>query len=112
MGVIAHRPSTPVIYGTQPTADAHDLRVSGPLYSARLSVYELASEQAAATYASHCSGGDYINPQAGQAIMVDYAAPPHFYRDHELIAVYVGTDPQALSLLSSVLGSPFTEVHF
>ncbi len=39
--------------------------------------------------------------------MVEWLAPPHFYRAEQLIVVYVGDDPAGLDLLAGLLGSPF-----
>jgi hypothetical protein len=106
--LVQHHPNQPVVAGTEPTTDVHDTRVN----DAWVSVFEFASGQAAATYASHLSGGDYIDPASHRYIVIDYAASPHFYRMGTILVVYVGTDQQTLQLLTSVLGPPFTEGHF
>jgi hypothetical protein len=100
--VTRHLPGSAAIYGTQPTTDAYLLRVNGAV----IATYTFADATSAAAYATHLHGGDY------DGIIVDYAAPPHFYRSGQLIVAYVGTDGPTLQLLALVLGPPFTEGHF
>jgi hypothetical protein len=38
---------------------------------------------------------------------VDWAAPPHWYRDGKEIAVYVGTSSEVTDALTKVAGSQF-----
>jgi hypothetical protein len=106
--VVQHRPGTSVIGGMQPTVVGHEITVNGTV----VSVFEFTDDQAAAVYASHMSGGDYVDPVHHQHIIVEYAAPPHFFRKFKVIVVYLGTDTQVMQLLSSVLGPPFTEESF
>jgi hypothetical protein len=106
--LIRHQPGSAVIYDTQPTADEYDLRVNG----ARIAAYKFGDASIAASYATHLAGGDYFDPSARQGIIVEYFAPPHFYRSGQLIVLYVGTDTHIMRLLVSVMGPPFTEGHF
>ena len=39
--------------------------------------------------------------------MVTWVAPPHFYRQGRVIVLYVGSNPNILSLLTAVLGPQF-----
>ena len=100
--VTQHMPGSAVIYGTQPTTDAYLLRIN----DAVIATFTFADATSAAAYATHLHGGDY------DGIIVDYAAPPHFYRSGQLIVTYVGTDARIMQLLAAVLGPPFTEGHF
>jgi len=43
----------------------------------------------------------------GSAAVVDYIAPPHFYKTGRVIALYVGRDAEILRLLRQVFGPPF-----
>jgi hypothetical protein len=43
----------------------------------------------------------------GSAVVVDYVAPPHFYKTGRVIALYVGRDAETLRLLRQVFGPPF-----
>jgi hypothetical protein len=106
--VARHMRNSPLVGGTQPTADEYDIGVNG----AGLVVFEFVNDRAAATYASHIQGGDYVDLTTHQGIIIDYVAPPHFFRKFEVIALYIGSNKQVLQLLTSVLGPPFTEEHF
>jgi hypothetical protein len=108
VAVLRHMARTAVFFGTQPTVDGHELRVNGAI----ISVFEFTNDQAAAAYASHITGGDYSDPAAHTFLVVDYGAPPHFYRRDRDIVIYVGSDGQITQLLASVLGPPFAEEPF
>jgi hypothetical protein len=43
----------------------------------------------------------------GSAAIVDFIAPPHFYKVGRVIALYVGRDAGTLRLLRHVFGPPF-----
>ena len=43
----------------------------------------------------------------GSVAVVDYIAPPHFYKSGRVIALYVGSDTETLRLLREVFGPPF-----
>jgi hypothetical protein len=43
----------------------------------------------------------------GSAVVVDFVAPPHFYKTGRVIALYVGNDVGMLRLLRQVFGPPF-----
>ena len=43
----------------------------------------------------------------GSAAIVDFIAPPHFYKTGRVIALYVGRDAGTLRLLRQVFGPPF-----
>jgi hypothetical protein len=43
----------------------------------------------------------------GATVMVDYVAPPHFYKTGRVIAYYVGRDAETLRLLRQTFGPPF-----
>jgi hypothetical protein len=105
---IQHTAGTTVFSGTQPTVDGYELRVNGTIINA----FAFTDDQAAATYAAHITGGNYSDPTSHTVLVVDYAAPPHFYRVGKVIALYVGSDRAILRLLASALGPPFAEEHF
>gem|GEM_PF-3233422 len=50
-----------------------------------------------------------VAPDGGSigATMVDWMAPPHFYRQAQLLALHLGQDTAVLSALSQALGPPF-----
>ena len=66
-------------------------------------VYEYADEDAANTEASH------ISPDGGTigTTMVDWVAPPHFFKKGRIIVLYVGTTPSVLQVLRMNLGPQF-----
>jgi len=70
---------------------------------AMIQVY-LFADQAAADEAigSINPGGTIIG-----ASTVDWIEPPHFYSQGRLLALYAGSDEQALAALESALGAPF-----
>jgi hypothetical protein len=43
----------------------------------------------------------------GSTVIVDYIAPPHFYKTGRVIALYVGRDADTPRLLRQVFGPPF-----
>lgn len=68
-----------------------------------MQVYEFADAGAAEAAASTISpDGGMINDAA-----VRWAAPPHFFRQDNLIVVYIGSDPATLDLLGGTFGAPF-----
>lgn len=71
---------------------------------AELQVYAYPDAAAAAADAAA------IGPDGQPATtMVTWIAPPHFYHQGPLLAIYLGDDPAALHLLTEVLGPPFAE---
>jgi hypothetical protein len=108
VALLQHRPNQPVFAGTQPTTDVHDISVNGTT----IGVFEFANDQAAVAYASHITaGGDYLDPAAHRDLIVEYAAPPHFYHQGTIVVLSVGSDGQTMQLLASVLGPPVTGGH-
>jgi hypothetical protein len=105
---IQHMAGATVFSGTQPAVDGHELRVDGAI----INTFEFTDDQAAASYAAHITGGNYSDPAFHTVLVVDYAAPPHFYRVGKVIARYVGSDRPILRLLASALGPPFAEEPF
>jgi hypothetical protein len=109
VATLQHMAGTTVFSRTQPTVDGYELRVNGSIINA----FAFTDNQAAATtYAAHITGGNYSDPASHTDLLVDYAAPPHFYRMGKVIALYVGSDRAILRLLASALGPPFAEEHF
>jgi hypothetical protein len=43
----------------------------------------------------------------GSTVIVDYIAPPHFYKSGRVIVLYVGQDAGILRLLRQIFGPPF-----
>lgn len=75
------------------------LRVNGN----DLQVFEYADEAAAAADAALVApGGGSVGPN-----MVSWLATPHFYRQANVIGIYVGDDGEFLALLTSVFGEQF-----
>jgi hypothetical protein len=48
-----------------------------------------------------------FGPFGGQAVTVDWMAPPHHFRRGRVVVSYVGSDASILRLLTSVLGAQF-----
>jgi hypothetical protein len=73
----------------------------------QMTVYVFADSGAARAAASEVKdGGSEIvrgGPLGGTALMVDWVAPPHFYRVGEVIAIYVGAKSQTLAVLRRVI---------
>lgn len=68
-----------------------------------LQVYQFADAAAAETAAGTISAdGGMINDAA-----VRWAGPPHFYRQDNVIVVYIGDDAATLDLLGGTFGTPF-----
>jgi hypothetical protein len=85
----------------------HPLKVNGE----DVTVFEYAAPALAEVDASGLSadGSTFhtgVGP-FGSAVIVDYIAPPHFYKTGRVIALYVGNDAATLRLLRQVLGPPF-----
>ena len=80
------------------------LRLSGgPLVGpADIQVYEYASADPAESDAAQ------IEPDGNlRTTIIEWVAPPHFYRAERLIVLYVGEDETTLALLSELLGPQF-----
>lgn len=78
----------------------------------RVQVYEYDDADAAAADAQHISSdGTTFRYQdssgVGQGIVVDFIAPPNWYRGGRILVLYVGTDSSIQTLLEQQLGSPF-----
>ena len=83
------------------------LRLSGgPLQTpAEIQVYEYASAGQADTDAAQ------IEPDGNlRTAIIEWVAPPHFFRQDRLIVLYVGDDEAAVALLTQLLGPPFAGV--
>jgi hypothetical protein len=86
----------------------HGVTVNG----AAIEVHEYSAALAAQLDAARVSkdGATFsrgIWPLGGQAVTVDWIAPPHHYRKGRVIVTYVGRDTSVLDLLTSVLGPQF-----
>lgn len=42
-----------------------------------------------------------------RTMMIQWIAPPHFFRTGRIVVLYVGSDEAVLELLTSILGPPF-----
>ncbi|HEX9069290.1 MAG TPA: hypothetical protein VF807_11010, partial [Ktedonobacterales bacterium] len=82
---------------TQPGTVAHSLMVNGT----GVFTMEFPSDTAASSYAT------FISDTARAGVIIDYAAPPHFFRVGHLIVEYVGRDTHMIDLLTGVLGPAF-----
>lgn len=67
----------------------------------QVQIYEYAGEEAANADAAR------ISPDGGTVgnTMVDWIAPPHFYKKGQLIVLYVGTNTSVMKILEMTLGS-------
>lgn len=65
-----------------------------------LQLYQYISAAAAASDANSLGPGG-----APPGVQVNWIAPPHFFRAGRLLALYVGSDPETLSILEELLGS-------
>lgn len=69
----------------------------------QVQVYEYANEDSANADAARIApGGDMV----GNTI-IDWVAPPHFYRKSRIIVLYVGTNTSVMRVLQTVLGSQY-----
>lgn len=70
---------------------------------ANVQVFTFGSELEAKTQA------EQINPDGSgtKTMMITWVEPPHFYRKGKIIVLYVGSDPETISLLEQVLGEQF-----
>lgn len=86
---------------TQPffSVDGRVLRVNGH----DVQVFDYPNAGAAASEAAQVlSDGSVIG-----TTMVDWVAPPHFYRSGKLLVIYVGEDAEILNSLEQILGEQF-----
>jgi hypothetical protein len=69
----------------------------------QVQIYEYADEEAANAEAARISadGGAVGNT------MVDWIAPPHFYKKGQIIVLYVGTSSTVINILETTLGTQF-----
>jgi len=85
----------------------HPLTVNGE----DVTVFEYAAPALAEVDASSISSdGSTFNTgigPLGSTVIVDYIAPPHFYKIGRVIALYVADDIETLRLLREVFGPPF-----
>ncbi|MBA2285104.1 MAG: hypothetical protein H0W02_06460 [Ktedonobacteraceae bacterium] len=69
----------------------------------QVQVYEYANEESASSDAARISpDGSTIGNS-----MVDWIAPPHFYRSGKIIVLYVGTNAAVIHTLQGLFGSQF-----
>ncbi len=71
--------------------------------SEQVQIYEYANEDGANADAAR------ISPDGGTIgnAMVDWIAPPHFYKQGKLIVLYVGTSTSVMHVLKGILGPQF-----
>ncbi len=69
----------------------------------QVQIYEYADEEAANADAAH------ISPDGGTmgSTIVDWIAPPHFYKKGQLIVLYVGIDTSVIHILETLLGPQY-----
>ena len=80
--------------------------VTGPVITVngeQVQVYEYPNDDGASADAAR------ISPDGGSVgnTMVDWIAPPHFYRGGRLIVLYVGTNTPVMRILETILGPQF-----
>ncbi|MDQ6713699.1 MAG: hypothetical protein M3Z28_11010, partial [Candidatus Dormibacteraeota bacterium] len=76
----------------------------GPLTApADLQLFEYTSASAASADAKQVNS----DGSGTSTTKISWVAPPHFFRQGRVLALYVGSDPAVLSLLQSVLGAQF-----
>ncbi len=69
----------------------------------QVQVYEYVNEESANSDAAR------ISPDGGTVgnAMVNWIAPPHFYKRGKIIVLYAGTNPSVIHVLETMLGSQF-----
>jgi hypothetical protein len=105
---LSARPSAGLVPTDPVQIQAHEVSVNGVIVTA----FAFRDPSAAMAYEARISGGDIRSINGQGLIVIEYAAPPHFYRSGSVIMIYVGQDPEVLRLLTSVAGAPFAEGHF
>ncbi|GCE16500.1 hypothetical protein [Dictyobacter kobayashii] len=74
----------------------------------RVSIFEYLTSEDAQNEAKRISSqGDIIQKSSSGSAVIDWVAPPHFYRSGRLIVLYVGNKQPVISLLQSILGPQF-----
>ena len=75
----------------------------------RVETFEFASaEEADAAAQTVSAGGFSIGPNKdGMVVMVEWVAPPHFYKAGKLIVIYVGGDSDVINALQEAMGPQF-----
>jgi hypothetical protein len=96
--------------GTSPFLRGTDHRVT--INGEPVDVYEYATTVEAALDAGRISadGSTFssgFGPIGGSAAIVEFVAPPHWFRQGRVIVLYVGRDTDVLALLKDVLGAQF-----
>jgi len=72
-----------------------------------IEIFDYANSPSAETAATQIAPDGYMVRTLTGACMIDYVAPPHFFKDRNLIVLYVGKNSHILEVLSNVLGSQF-----
>jgi hypothetical protein len=106
LALIDHRPNQAPIGGVGPATVEYDVRVNN---AAGISIFEFADGRAAATYANHIQGGNYVDEighDLHRGALRRAAALLRHGQDHRALR---GADMRTLRLLASILGQPFTE---
>lgn len=72
-----------------------------------ISVYLYESSDAMEKDASYISDGGTSYDNGKEAVMIDWASYPHFYKDENMIVLYVGVDSEIIQALEELLGPQF-----
>jgi hypothetical protein len=87
------------------------LGVSSAVYQVpggELHVFPFPTAAAAETSAARVAPDGYtVRSESGINQAVDWAAPPHWYRDGREVAVYIGSSQDVIDALSEVAGEQF-----
>jgi len=102
-------------HGVTPTSPQYEppgvLQVESKAYTVPggvLHVFKFADAVAAKEAAARVQPGGYmVRSTSGINQAVDWAAPPHWYRDGKEIAVYIGTESEVIDALGEVAGQQF-----
>jgi hypothetical protein len=92
------------------SADAHCLSLGAQrlvVNGENVYAFEYETAEAATRDASTVSSDGSTITATGRACMPGWTAPPRFYRQDRLMALYVGTNQDLIRTLDGVLGSPF-----
>ncbi len=70
-------------------------------------VYEFENAEAMEAEASYVIPSGHGIDREDRSILINWIAPPRFYKEGRIIVIYTGDDDQTISLLRDFLGKPF-----
>ncbi|MFU8795964.1 MAG: hypothetical protein ACNA7X_01525 [Dehalococcoidia bacterium] len=72
-----------------------------------IGVYEFENAEAMEAEASYVIPSGHGIDREGLSVRISWTTPPRFYKEGRIIVIYIGDDPQMISLLEDLLGKPF-----